>query len=107
MCKQILPERVPFPLLYRLFGETIDQLATPNGLKAYDDFECMVLDELGYASTEYGRWEGTTQSICERLLNRQRDYATHWPDLHRLHRMRSHFIQDVLAVLSDSPQPSA
>ncbi len=108
MCKQVLPERVPFPTLYKLFGQTIEQLATPNGLKAYDRFECLVLDELGYASTEYGRSEcTTTPSICGRLLNRQRDYATHWPDLHRMHRMRSHFIQDVLDVLSYSPEQSA
>jgi DNA repair protein RecO len=107
MCKQVLPERVPFPRLYTLFGQTIEQLATPNGLKAYDDFECLVLDELGYASAEYGQSDcTTTPSICGRLLNRQRDYATHWPDLHRLHRMRSHFIQDVLDVLSHSAPPS-
>lgn len=106
ICKQVLPERVPFPALYTLFGQTIEQLATPNGLKAYDCFECLVLDELGYASTESSPSECTnTQSLCARLLNRQRDYVTHWPELHRMHRMRSHFIQGVLDVLCHTAPP--
>lgn len=101
LCKQVLPERVPVHALYTSFGQAIAQLATPEGLKAFDRFEACVLGELGYAE-EVAITESST-SLCERLHHRQKDYLTHWPDLHRFHRMRHHFVQDVSDILSARP----
>ena len=91
LCKHLLPEHISFPVLYEAFSQTIHQLATPDGLRAYDRFECALFQELGYALTD----SEVHSSLCQRLYRRQIEYVTHWPDLHRLHRMRHHFVQEI------------
>jgi DNA repair protein RecO (recombination protein O) len=91
----ILPERVPMPRLYDIFGQTVDRLATPDGLRAYDVFESVLLQELGYDPMDSDPHE----PLWKRLYRRQREYLNHWPHLHRLHRMRLAFINDVIQII--------
>jgi hypothetical protein len=96
ICTNIVPERVAMPHLFAIFGETLEQLATPNGLRAYDAFETGLFQELGYDPVD--RNPGTT--LWERLEYRHQDYVTHWPNLHRLHRMRQGFLSDIGTILA-------
>jgi recombinational DNA repair protein (RecF pathway) len=99
ICTHILPERVSMPVLYDVFGQTLDRLATPDGLRAYDYFETILLQELGYDPID--RHPG--EPLWKRLYRRQREYLNHWPHLHRLHRMRRAFIDDVIKIIGQIP----
>jgi hypothetical protein len=99
ICTSIIPERVAMPYLFAVFGETLEQLATPNGLRAYDAFEMALFQELGYDPVD--RNPGTT--LWQRLAYRHRDYVAHWPNLHRLHRMRHGFLRDIGKILAPKP----
>jgi len=95
ICTNILPERVSMPRLYEIFKHTLDHLATPEGLRAYDHFETALFQELGYDTVD----RYPEQTVWKKLHHRQRDYLTHWPHLHRLHRMRRAFIDDVGKII--------
>jgi len=102
ICSQLLPERVAMPGLFRAFQSTLEQLHTPNGLRAYNHFETILFQELGYDSGLEPRVpDGATgKDIVHGLGQRHHDYVTHWPNLYALHRMRHAFIAEVSGVFS-------
>jgi hypothetical protein len=98
LCHQLLPERTPFETLFAVMCHTLHTIGTSQGLQALDDFEGILLEELGYSATSSTPSPHTNQQspgLWERLDKRQAVFVQIWPQCTRLHHTRYDFLTKV------------
>ena len=96
LCAALLPQRVPMPFVYGSFLYTLTVLSTEKGLIAYNDFENVLLQELGYGQCP----SNTCGKVIDMLRARRVVFSKHWPDHGYLRRQRDTFVADISTIMT-------